>query len=210
MKLTIEDLKNVPGIGPKTIEEITNYKIEPYIPETPFPDKKYDIIYADPPWQYNTQEVLAKTSILDGKINTHYPTLTIEQLKGLPIHTIRNDACLLFLWVTSPILDVAIETLKVWGFDYSTVGFVWDKKMTNPGHYTMSQVEMCLIGKYGKIPQPRGARNVKQFLSEKRGRHSEKPDTIRQRIEKMFPKQSKIELFARKRYENWDVWGNEV
>jgi N6-adenosine-specific RNA methylase IME4 len=100
--------------------------------------------------------------------------------------------------------------MKAWGFDYKTIAFVWDKQKTNPGYYTLSQVEICLVGKKGKFPTPRGSRKERQFLSEMRGVHSKKPDEIRQRITKMFPTQKKLELFARQTSDGWDVWGNEV
>ena len=114
------------------------------------------------------------------------------------------------MWATSPHLDQAIDLLKSWGFSWATVGFVWDKKKVNPGFYTMSQCEICLIGKKGKIPSPRGARNIRQLVRVERTRHSEKPDEVRSRIVKMFPTQNKIELFARKKAKGWDSWGNEV
>ena len=87
---------------------------------------------------------------------------------------------------------------------------MWDKERVNPGFYTMSQCELCLIGKRGKIPQPRGARNVRQLIKSLRGRHSEKPAEVRARIDRMFPTQRKIELFARERVRGWDAWGDEV
>ena len=173
-------------------------------------EKKYQIIYADPPWQYKSKECLAKKSILNGSLNTHYNTLTIEDIKKLPISTIADKDSLLFLWVVSPMLDDCIEVLKTWGFKYSTIAFIWYKQKTNPGSYTMSECEICLVGKKGKIPENRGERNIRQFLSEARGKHSQKPDEIRKRIEKMFPAHNKIELFARQKTEGWDVWGNEV
>ena len=74
----------------------------------------------------------------------------------------------------------------------------------------MSQCELCLVFKRGKIPQPRGARNVRQLVQTKRTRHSEKPEAVRERIEQMFPNQTKIELFARKQTRGWDTWGLEV
>ena len=74
----------------------------------------------------------------------------------------------------------------------------------------MSQCELCLVFKRGKIPQPRGARNIRQLVQMKRTRHSEKPDVVRKRIEEMFPHQCKIELFARKQTQGWDAWGLEV
>ena len=173
-------------------------------------EKKYQIIYADPAWQYKSKECLAKTSILNGKLNTHYPTMSISDIKNLPVGGISDDNCLLFLWVVSPMLDECIDVLKSWGFKYSTIGFIWYKQKTNPGSYTMSECEICLIGKKGNIPSPRGARNIRQFLSEQKTKHSSKPQEIRKRIEMMFPEQNKIELFARQKIEGWDVWGNEV
>ena len=173
-------------------------------------NKKYNIIYADPPWQYRSKECLAKKSILNGKLNYHYNTMTLEELKKLPVNKICEKDCLLFLWVVSPMLDGCIDVLKSWGFKYSTIGFIWDKQKTNPGSYTMSQCEICLIGKKGNIPKPRGIRNAKQFISEERTKHSTKAHEVRKRIVDMFPTQKKIELFARQYAEGWDCWGNEV
>jgi N6-adenosine-specific RNA methylase IME4 len=87
---------------------------------------------------------------------------------------------------------------------------VWDKQKVNPGFYTMSQVELCLIGKRGKIPKPRGARNIRQMVSVMRQKHSAKPEEVRKRIEEMFPEQTKLEMFAREAPEGWDVHGNEI
>jgi N6-adenosine-specific RNA methylase IME4 len=171
---------------------------------------KYNIIYADPAWEYNTKECLAKTSILNGEINTHYNTLTMDGLKSLNVESLADDDCLLFIWVVSPMLDEGIEVLKSWGFKYATIAFIWHKQKTNPGHYTMSECEICLVGKRGRIPTPRGARNVRQFLSEMRGKHSAKPIEIQKRIELMFPTQNKLEMFARNKREGWHSWGNEV
>jgi N6-adenosine-specific RNA methylase IME4 len=171
---------------------------------------KYDIIYADPPWQYRTKESLHTTSILNGELNTHYSTLELKDLKNLPIQKISNKDCLLFLWVVSPMLDDCIDVLKSWGFEYSTIAFIWHKQRSNPGHYTMSECEICLVGKKGKIPQPRGKRNIRQFYSELRTKHSAKPKEIRDRITAMFPTQRKIELFAREKTDGWDTWGNEI
>lgn len=173
--------------------------------------QRYEIIYCDPPWDYKgqTQHAGHGGGSTGGAVS-HYGTLTIEQLKRIDIRAIANKDCLLFLWSTSPHLDQAIDLMKAWGFQWATVGFVWDKQRVNPGFYTMSQVEMCLIGKMGKIPRPRGARNVRQFLSEMRGDHSAKPSEVRDRIDLMFPSQKKIELFARKKVVGWDAWGEEI
>lgn len=172
--------------------------------------KKYEIIYADPPWDYKgqTQHGGKKTSDTGGAIR-HYPTMTVKEMIE-EITVPAEDNSLLFMWTSSPHLDQAIKLGEGWGFKYATVAFVWDKVKVNPGFYTMSQCELCLVFKKGKIPYPRGSRNVRQFISEERREHSRKPDEVRTRIEQMFPTQSKLEMFARTTTTGWDVFGNQV
>ncbi len=175
------------------------------------PDDSFEIIYADPPWDYQgqLQHAGAGSGETGGAVR-HYPTVKLADLKRLPVSTIAADDCLLFMWSTNPHLDQAIELGRSWGFRWATVAFVWDKVRVNPGFYTLSQCELCLVFKRGRIPVPRGARNVRQMVRSKRGAHSEKPDEVRRRIERMFPLQSKIELFARRRAEGWNSWGLEI
>jgi N6-adenosine-specific RNA methylase IME4 len=169
----------------------------------------YEVLYADPPWDYagRTQQ---NGSAPSGGAADHYPTMTLADLKALKVSGITAKNAALFLWTSSPHLPQAIELMEAWGFTYKTVAFCWDKQKVNPGYYTMSQVELVLVGTKGLIPKPRGSRNERQFLSEKRTEHSKKPDEIRNRISDMFPDQKKIELFARARTEGWDVFGNQV
>lgn len=177
----------------------------------PFPTKKYDIIYADPPWDYKGQlQHTGPGGRNSGGAIRHYPTVAAEEMEKWDIGSMAAEDCLLFMWSSSPHLDQAIELGKAWGFNWATIAFIWDKQKTNPGFYTLSQCELCLVFKRGKIPRPRGSRNVKQFLSVMRENHSKKPDEIRYRIECMFPSQEKIELFARKRISGWDCWGYDV
>lgn len=185
------------------------------------PDERYDIIYADPPWDYGGKMQFDKSSKSADKIdlgkkifisaaNFKYPTVKTKDLKKIPISEIANDDCLLFMWVTNPHLAQGIELGEAWGFTYKTVAFVWNKMVHNPGQYTMSYCELCLVFKKGRIPRPRGARNIKQLIEVPRTKHSKKPQEARHNIEKMFPSQRKIELFAREENENWDVWGLDV
>ena len=173
------------------------------------PNKKYDILYADPCWDYKGQTQHSKVKESGGAIS-HYPTMKLKDLINGDINKITKENALLFMWTSSPHLDQAIQLGASWGFAYITIGFIWDKQKVNPGYYTMSSCEICLIFKKGKIPTPRGSRNERQFLSEMRTNHSKKPDEIRDRINRMFPTQDKIELFARTRIDGWDCWGNEV
>lgn len=170
----------------------------------------YEIIYADPPWDYKGQtQHGGKGNPDSGGAIRHYPTMTVKQMIE-QIQIPAADNSLLFMWTSSPHLDQAIDLGKGWGFQYATVAFVWDKQKVNPGFYTMSQTELCLVFKRGKIPAPRGARNIRQLVSEMRREHSRKPDEVRTRIEEMFPTQSKLEMFARTQTPGWDVWGNQT
>jgi len=185
------------------------------------PEEKYDIIYCDPPWDYGGKMQFDKSGKKDFNVNWEknifisaanfkYPTLKTNEMKKIPIYEIAKDDCLLFMWVTNPHLVQGIELAKAWGFEYRTVAFVWDKMNHNPGQYTLSYCELCLVFKRGRIPKPRGARNIKQLVRVPRGEHSEKPIEVLKAIELMFPTQKKIELFARHKPDNWDVWGLDV
>lgn len=185
------------------------------------PEKRYDIIYADPPWHYNgklqfdrssksADNVDFKRPIFISSASFKYPTLTLDELKRIPVREISKDDCLLFMWTSNPHLAQAVELAKAWDFEYRTVAFVWDKMNHNPGKYTLSNCELCLVFKHGRIPQPRGARNVQQLVRVPRGEHSEKPIEVARAIEKMWPTQGRIELFARRKMKRWDVWGLEI
>ena len=185
------------------------------------PNKKFDIIYADPPWDYGGKLQFDKSSkgkdIIDltkpifiSSASFKYPTLKIDELKKLDLPSISKDNCILFMWSTNPHLAQAIELGQSWGFEYKTVAFVWDKMNHNPGQYTLSNCELCLLFKKGKIPRPRGARNIQQLVRIPRGKHSEKPIEVLNRITLMFPTQDKIELFARKTNNGWSNWGLDM
>jgi len=114
------------------------------------------------------------------------------------------------MWTTNPHLSQAVELGQAWRFEYKTVAFIWDKMNHNPGQYTLSNCELCLVFKRGRIPRPRGARNVQQLVRSPRKSHSEKPIEVIQAIEKMFPAQERIELFARRKTKGWSAWGLDV
>lgn len=220
------------NMPPKT-EQITGYKIYSKDQKErtmtndrlelfpPLPTEKHSIIYADPPWDYGGKLQFDKSSTSKDKLDPNrkifissasfkYPTLKTKDLMRLPISDIAEDDCLLFMWSTNPHLAQAIELGTAWGFEYKTVVFVWDKMIHNPGQYTLSNCELCLLFKRGRIPRPRGARNVQQLIRSPRRKHSVKPDEVRDAIVKMFPEQSKIELFARRESEGWSEWGLDV
>lgn len=187
----------------------------------PLPSERYDIVYADPPWDYGGKMQYDRSCIKSlnpsfvrnvfiSAAEFKYPTLKLKELKELDVPSICAPDCVLFMWTTGPQFANAIDLGKTWGFEYKTVAFVWDKQIHNPGRYTLSQTEFVLAFKKGKFPSPRGARNVRQLLSVRRRGHSEKPEEAIEGITEMFPQQKKIELFARKSHAGWQSWGLEA
>jgi len=171
-------------------------------------NKKYDIVYMDPPWAYHFGGPMSSGS----SIEKHYNTMTHQEMLDLTINDITNDDSLIYMWTTSTHIEKAIQLGNHWGFDYKVMAFVWDKVRPVTGYYTMGQCEyvLCFKKKGGRIPKPRGTRGCRQILTETKREHSRKPDEIRRRIEEMHPEQTKLEMFARTQSLGWDVWGNEV
>ena len=144
-----------------------------------------------------------------------YPTMSIDQIKVLPVNQISDKDCCLFLWATMPKLPQATEVIKAWGFRHITTAFTWVK--TNPvnggiysgmGHWTNGNPELVFLGKKGK--PKRIAKNIKQVVMAPRSRHSAKPDEVRDRIVQLMGDLLRVELFARKRVKGWDAIGNEI
>ena len=180
----------------------------------PFPDKKYNIIYADPPWQYNDRMKMQGVHGMIRGAESFYKTMNIKELKSLPVQNIADENCYLFMWVTMPLLQEGLDTIKSWGFTYKTCGFTWVKKTKNNkthfgmGHYTRGNAELCLIGVKGKIN--RLDASVSQKIEAEIKKHSQKPYETRDKIVKLYGDLPRIELFARETAEGWDSWGNEV
>lgn len=179
-----------------------------------FPNKKYQIIYADPPWDYKGWEKRKDKRF--GFVGTQYNRMSFSDISSLPIQDICFDDCLLFLWVTFPFLQKGLDLIKCWGFEYKTCGFTWIKltkyghkiKPYGLGYYTKSNAEVVLIGRKGKYIVKR--RDIQQIVISPIENHSKKPDEVRDRIVQLCGDLPRIELFARKKTKGWDVWGNEV
>ena len=170
--------------------------------------KKYKIIYADPPWRYDQKR-------LQGAAEKHYATMNINDMCALPINNLADSDCVLFLWVTFPMLPDALKLIEAWGFEYKTVAFVWLKKNKKSpswfyglGFWTRGNAEICLLAKRGN--PKRCSTSVHQLIISPVEQHSKKPDITRDRIVELMGDVPRIELFARQKTEGWDVWGNET
>ncbi len=184
-----------------------------------WPTKKYNIIYADPPWSYyNDSTAKPDCTTVKGMRRPPYPVMSSKDIMALPVKDIADENCILFCWTTDYHLSKCLDVMKAWGFEYKTIGFVWSKrnKDNSPvcfmGAYTMkSGVELCLIGTKGKDATKMVINHkVRSYIESQRERHSKKPDEIRNRITELVGDLPRIELFARQKNEDWDVWGNEV
>lgn len=176
-------------------------------------DKKYNIIYADPPWKYNDRR--NTHTRFSGGAMKHYPVMKIDSIKKIPVNEITADNCMLFLWVTFPCLQEGLDLMKAWGFKYKTLGFSWIKTNKNNGkpffgigYYTKSNCECCLIGVKGKPIKK--SNYVSSVVISPREEHSKKPDEVRDKIVELCGDIPRIELFARQYADGWDCWGNEV
>ena len=187
-----------------------------------FPDKKYSVIYADPPWSYRQHGTGPKSR---GNAAQHYHTMSTEDICALPIRQIMRggggggQSCALFMWATFPQIADALRVMETWGFTYKTAAFVWVKKNRKSdtpfwgmGAYTRANAEICLLG---VTPDFRASEQIKshavhQIIEAPVMEHSIKPDETRRRIVELLGDVPRIELFARQRVPGWDAWGDEV
>jgi N6-adenosine-specific RNA methylase IME4 len=171
----------------------------------PVGEKRWPIIYADPPWRYEDPEIATPNRALEN----HYPPMTLEEICALPVAELASDDALLFIWTTAPKLIESIKVIEAWGFEYRT-NAVWDKEIIGTGYYFRNQHELLLVGKRGNIPHPAAGTQPSSVYRERRSEHSVKPTFFHDMIEKLYPDLPKIELFARHARPGWDVWGNEA
>ena len=173
--------------------------------------KKYEVIYADPPWRFRVRTEKGKGRSAEN----HYPTMKLEDICKLPVKEIAADDSILFMWATFPNLKEAFVVLDAWGFDYKTVAFVWvkqnkkcDSLFWGMGYWTRSNAEVCLLATKGRPKRIDSA--VHQVIISHIEEHSKKPAETRDRIVKLVGDVHRVELFARQKTPGWDTWGNEV
>lgn len=171
--------------------------------------KKYKIIYADPPWNYNDKGC-------NGSASKHYKTMNDNFLYNIPVADILAEKdCVLFLWATYPKLKEALRLIEEWGFEYKSIAFQWIKLNKSGkgyfyglGRWTRGNTECCLLAVRGK--PKRISKSVFQLIFSPLREHSRKPDIVREKIVELIGDLPRIELFARQRFKGWDCWGDEI
>ena len=169
-------------------------------------NEKFRVIYSDPAWSYNDKQ---DTPNLGGA-SKHYQTMTLNEICNLPVKEISEKDSVLFLWVTSPLLEDAFEVIKSWGFKYKS-SFIWDKVKHNMGHYNSVRHEILLIATKGScVPDNKTLYDSVQSI-ERNDNHSEKPIDFLNIIDDLYLFGNKLEMFCRKiKKQNWYGWGNEI
>lgn len=173
----------------------------------PFPDKKYDIIVVDPPWEIKK----ITTKQRPNQINMDYPMMSLEEIKRLPIQQLTKDRCYCFLWTTQKYLWKAKDVLEGYGFNHLlTMGWQkeYGKSAGMPLYGFRWNLEFILVGIKGKFPALPKQHLIPACFSAINEGHSIKPQVFYSMIEHLG--KNRIDLFARKTRLGWDVWGNEV
>jgi N6-adenosine-specific RNA methylase IME4 len=185
----------------------------------PLPTGPFQVILADPPWNFETRSDKGRDKSPD------YPVMNFSDICKMPISALSAKDSVLFIWTTGPFLMKTNEVITSWGFSYKTSGFTWvktckksiDKPFMGGGYYTRSNAEFCLIATKGSGVKRVDASvrsavfdppNEDDTLLCKLGRHSAKPLRVKDDIVKLFGEdKAYLELFAREKSENWSGWG---
>lgn len=169
----------------------------------PFPNKKYSVLYVDPPWEMKKSKRVSRPN----QLKLDYPTMKVDEILALPVPKLCKSNCCLFLWATHKHLPNAFNVMREWGFKYQRT-VCWDKGNGMCLFGFHHRTEFLLFGYRGAITAfPRRAA-FPTIVAAKSARHSEKPQVFRDLIRPFG--HSRIELFARQRVPGWDAWGNEV
>ena len=178
--------------------------------------KKYQIIYADPPWSYQGK-------MMNSSVTDHYSVMSIEDICRLPVKDLADNSCVLFMWVTLPKLNEFMQVVESWGFEYKTTAFVWVKENTlnnsffmGLGSWTRANPEIMILATKGSVSRQK--EDIRQLQIHKISKHSKKPPIFRKLITDLVGDLPRIELFARKEdllfdadgFEGWDVWGQKL
>lgn len=193
--------KYVKPLGKITKEEVNKIVTEwEEKCEKPIPSGEFDIIYADPPWRFETWSEKGKGRSAE----QHYTTMQLEDIKNLPVNKLAHKNCILFLWAISPMLPQALDVMESWSFRYKT-SLVWVKDKVGLGYYVRARHEYLLIGAKGKGKIPAVTDKWQSVIFAPRREHSKKPDIVYDIIEGSYPDCKYLELFAREKHPGWEA-----
>lgn len=165
----------------------------------------FQVVLADPPWDFSGNSVDRP-----GKnARRHYPCMSLDQIKAIPVQAMVAPHALLLLWVTVPFAEAAMQVIRSWGFRYKSQ-LVWPKDRIGTGYYARNKHELVYIARRGRFPVERPAIFPTSLVPGRRREHSRKPEWVHECIEARFADASKLELFGRAIRPGWTVLGNDT
>jgi len=169
--------------------------------------RRFQIVFLDPPWKFNSNSA-AKPGRNPMR---HYDCMTVDEVRALPVDDFIADQALLFMWTTAPLLRKTVSLPEAWGCRYVT-NLVWVKDRVGLGFWSRNRHEHVLVYKRGAFPRPYSDRAPfdDSVFADPRGRHSQKPESLQDRIDELWPQHSKLELFARRQRSGWITVGNQI
>lgn len=190
----------------------------PAVSPLPLPAGDFACILADPPWSFRSWSDKGKNRAPDAMVRQkglserHYATMSLADIKALPVGGIAARDAVLIMWVVDCMIPEALEVGAAWGFQFKTTGLVWQKTRRDGqpamglGYWGRGQTEQALLFTRGK-PRRLSA-GVRKLIIAPRREHSRKPDEQYERIESLCAG-PRLELFARQRRPGWSSWGLE-
>lgn len=177
---------------------------------TDLPAGQFGVILADPPWRFATFD--GKSSVATQAADP-YATMSLENIKSMPMAFTGATDCALIMWATAPLLPQAFEVMRAWGFTFKTAG-AWAKQSSTgqkwafgTGYVFRSAAEFFLVGVRGR-PKVK-SRSVRNLIVAPIREHSRKPDDMHAMCEALF-EGPYLELFARESRPGWTTWGNQA
>jgi N6-adenosine-specific RNA methylase IME4 len=170
-------------------------------PALPLPQGVFDLLYCDPPWQYD------HAATPNRAVENQYSTLTVDELCALQPPAAKD--CVLFMWATPPNVLEALAVIEAWGFIYKT-HLVWDSKRFRKGPWLREQHELLLVATKGHVSPPTVRARPASLFSHRRGRHGAKPVAVYEMLERMLPRARRCELFGRTKRPRWSMWSPDV
>lgn len=196
--------------------------------------RRFQILVADPPWSFN--DALRHSSVKRGA-SSNYNTMSLDDIKALPVKDIADpEGSVLALWVPSSILDEGLEVMKSWGFSVKQ-NWIWVKIKKEPfkklsrqkeigwnnidwndflgfgmGKISRGCHEVALIGTRGKMNSKIKNRSERSVFFAPNLKHSQKPEILQDKLDKIFPDQdmNRLEMFARRQRDGYLCLGNEI
>lgn len=166
--------------------------------------KKFRVVCADPPWQFDDK--LMMSNVKRGA-QSHYPVLNLDAIVNLNVISLVDEPAVLALWCPSVMIEDGLRVVRAWGFNYKQM-IIWPKAKIGMGHLFRNKHEVALIGTRGQYTKVLKNRAQSTLLPTEDNRHSQKPESLQDRLELMLDGPY-LELFARRQRPGWTCLGNE-